>query len=452
MTFETTMSPTVVHCSRSALSLLSSTRPSRCISSVSHFVPAELHLYFKHMEAKARLSPLPIPQKPPEPRFLRLQIYHPESSTWAAIEKSVQKGLRRGSVLKVVSWNIDWSSPGPAARASAALEHLKELFGEVPGDFVVMLQEVCHKSLQVILENPWVQRNFVLSNVDPPKSLYTNSPGQSFILKHLKWRAVPYFTLMMISRHLAITDCFRVPFVTVMGRDALVVDIPVFNHEGRTQPKESLRLCTTHLESLWGGRAYRPGQLAMVSALLKGEPTIESKIIAGLVGGDMNAIDRSEHEFPKASDVDLKDVWEDIPAAPIPILKPFQKDFSYGRARGNTWGYQSNSNRNRKRMDKFFYTGSIETVALDEAQDVTGRLGRLGINLKTEVEAWENETTKMSLLRGKYVEELHKQYYSEDQAARWRDRGISSAKELVCTKISTWVSDHFGIVVGIKVL
>lgn len=111
---------------------------------------------------------------------------------------------------------------------------------------------------------------------------------------------------------------------------------------------------------------------------------MKSRIVAGLVGGDMNAIDRSEHEFHKASDVDLKDVWEDIPTPPVPFLKPFQKDFSYGRARGNIWGYQSNKPRERKRMDKFFYTGSIETVALCEAQDVTGRLGRLGIGLKMD--------------------------------------------------------------------
>ena len=89
----------------------------------------------------------------------------------------------------------------------------------------------------------------------------------------------------------------------------------------------------------------------------------------------MNAIDRSEHDFHKASDVDRKYVWEDIPAPPVPVLKPFQKDFSYGKARGNTWGYQSEGKRERKRMDIFFYTGSIETVHISEAQDVTGRLG-----------------------------------------------------------------------------
>ncbi len=124
-----------------------------------------------------------------------------------------------------------------------------------------------------------------------------------------------------------------------MGRDALVVDIPVFSSREQTESKECLRLCTTHLESLWSGKAYRPGQLGLISTLLKGVPTMKSRIVAGLVGGDMNAIDRPEHDFHKAIDVDLQDAWEDVPAPPIPVLKPFQRDFSYGRARGNTWGY-----------------------------------------------------------------------------------------------------------------
>jgi tyrosyl-DNA phosphodiesterase 2 len=148
-----------------------------------------------------------------------------------------------------------------------------------------MFQEVRRESLQIILENSWAQRNFVLSNIDPPESLYANIPGNSFVLKRLDWSAAPYFSLSMISTNLLIENCFRVPFVTEMGRDALVVDIPVFNLGGRTEPKQSLRLCTTHLESLWGGKAYRPGQLGLISALLEGGPIMKPRIVAGLVGG-----------------------------------------------------------------------------------------------------------------------------------------------------------------------
>ncbi len=74
-------------------------------------------------------------------------------------------------------------------------EQLKGMFGEGSGPLVVMLQEVCCKSLQVILENSWVQQNFVLSNVNPPESLYTDIPGKSFIMKRLDWRAAPYLLL-----------------------------------------------------------------------------------------------------------------------------------------------------------------------------------------------------------------------------------------------------------------
>ncbi|KAH7381931.1 Endonuclease/exonuclease/phosphatase, partial [Cadophora sp. MPI-SDFR-AT-0126] len=319
------------------------------------------------------------------------------------------QNLESDSVLKVVSWNINWSSPGPEARATAALEHIRGLFGEVQYPFVVMFQEVCQESLQAVVENPWVQRNFVLSNTEPPKSLYTKIHGDSFVFERLDWRAAPYFTLMMISRNLAIESCFRVPFVTIAGRDALVVDIPVSGSREQNETKECLRLCTTHLMSLWGGKAERPGQLALISTLLKGEPTMKSKVVAGLVGGDMNAIDRSEHEFHRAIDVDLQDAWEHVPAPPIPARRGGRKDLTYGRARGNTWGYQSKNAKERKRMDKLLYTGSLKTVALDEALDFSGRLGRLGIGLKTDVDAWEEE-------------------------------------------INAWVSDHFGIAVGVKVL
>ncbi|KAK0105032.1 hypothetical protein ONS95_004600 [Cadophora gregata] len=309
----------------------------------------------------------------------------------------------RGSVLKVVSWNIDFSSAGIEARATSALEHLQELFGEVKHPFVVMLQEVRRESLQIILENSWVQQNFVLSNTEAPESLYTDIPGDSFIVKRLDWRAAPYFTLFMISRNLKVENCFRVPFVTEMGRDALLVDISVSSAGKRTKSKECLRLCTTHLESLWEGKAYRPGQLGLISTLLKGEPTMKSKVVAGLVGGDMNAIDRPEHDFHRAIDVNLQDVWEDVPAPVIPVLKPFKKDLTYGRARGNTWGYQSKRSKNRKRMDKFLYTGSLEIVALDEPQDVTGRLGRLGIGLKTEIGVWEREFKETLFVQRKGV-------------------------------------------------
>jgi hypothetical protein len=244
------MSPIFAHLSRLASSRLGFTRFSRSISSISHLTDAERRLYFEHLDAKSQLRAHYPPRRtshgPPAPRFLRPQIYDTQSSGWVALENTIQEGLERGRVLKVVSWNIECFGLGQAARAFAALGHLKGLCGEEPGPLVVILQEVRRESLQVIMENSWVQRNLVLSNVGPPESTYTDIAGNSFILRKLSGQ--PYFTLIITSRHLAITNCFRVPFVTEIGRDALVVNIPVFSPSRRIQPKEIFRHCTTHLE------------------------------------------------------------------------------------------------------------------------------------------------------------------------------------------------------------
>lgn len=255
----------------------------------------------------------------------------------------------------------------------------------------------------------------------------------------------------MVSRDLGITNCFRVLPATSLEGDALVVDIPVLSTGERARSDGAVRLCTVHLESRWNEKAYRLGQLARVTSLLKGAQAMDSKIIAGLVGGDMNAIDKREHKFHKTSDVVLKDVWEDLPAPVIPVLKPFQKDLTYGYARGNTWGYQSAGPRDRKRLDKFLYTDSIETVALDEAQDVCGKLGRLGIGLKVQVDAWEEKTTKFSIRRGKLVERPVTRYHSDNVVENARKRGSAFCEKLVRTKTDVWVSDHFGIAVGVKI-
>jgi hypothetical protein len=170
----------------------------------------------------------------------------------------------------------------------------------------------------------------------------------------------------------------------------------------------------------------------------------------------MNAIDAPEHELHKADNVDLKDVWEDVPAPPNPVLKPFQKDTTYGRARGNTWGYQSDRSRTRKHLDKFFYTGQVETMALTEPQDVTGKLGRVGIDLKTDVEAWEGETADVVIKRGEMVMKPRKAYFNREQAERMFkevDRhGQSRGQKLRLTTTNTWASDHFGISVGLRII
>ena len=129
-------------------------------------------------------------------------------------------------------------------------------------------------------------------------------------------------------------------------------------------------------------------------------------------------------------------------------MKLFQKDLTYGRAKGNTWGYQSAGPRGRKRMDKVLYTGSVGTEALSEAQDLSGKIGRLGIGLKTEVEVMANENKRFRVLRGRIVEESYEYYYDIQREHFFPHDGHKIG---VRKTIDGWVSDHFGIAIGIRV-
>ena len=445
------MFPAIIRWRRRAWLNFALQKSCRCMTT-DHLTFSEKQMYFRHLDAKYSHRPLDrIPQGPANPQPLQPDVYDTQSSAWIAFQDRQLKKLQPGKILKAISWNLLLGGLDPAARASAALEYLRACFGRTSKYQVFMFQEVTLESLQAILDNPWVQRNFILSDVRPPDSLYKDIPGENFIMKQLRWKAARCFTLMMVSRDMGVADCFRVPFVTKMGRDVLVVDLPVSDEEGNKESASSIRLCTTHLESSWRGRILRPGQLALVADLLKDRPATRFRPIAGLVGGDMNAVELADHALHREKEIDLKDVWEDVSAPPIPVRKPSEKDLTYGRARGHTWGYHSDGARKRKRLDKFFYTGSIETVALKEAQDVAGKQGRFGIGIKTEVEAWEMERREIDVVRGKSVERLLKKHYSDDTLRSMLHRGGSFDPPPVWTKIDTWVSDHFGIGVGVRI-
>ena len=98
-------------------------------------------------------------------------------------------------------------------------------------------------------------------------------------------------------------------------------------------------------------------------------------------------------------------------------------------------------------MDKFFYTGSVDTEALSEAQDLSGKGGRLGIGLKTKVEVLACKSTRFRVLRGKEVEERYETFYDIEKEQLYSRLGCGYVRKT----IDGWVSDHFGIAVGIKV-
>jgi hypothetical protein len=191
----------------------------------------------------------------------------------------------------------------------------------------------------------------------------------------------------------------------------------------------------------------------MISTLLKEPQISEHENIAGVVGGDMSAMkfsDRMMHEAPRVS---LKDIWEDAPQQALPELEPGEEDSTYGRARGDTFGYQSQHPSIRKRLSKFFYTGKVDSIALSEplVQDVTGNLGRVGIGCRTEVEAWMVQRELKSTVYGRKVFTLRKEILSDIQASKVRVRDRRLVEKIRPVLTNSWVSGHFGIAVGIRI-
>jgi tyrosyl-DNA phosphodiesterase 2 len=262
---------------------------------------------------------------------------------------------------------------------------------------ILMLQEMSDESLDAILAHPWVRENFIVSDRTPLSQMY--------------------FTLLLVDRRLVTGTWFRIKYPeTKYRRDVLGVDILVAFDDDATAENgrlaRRLRFLTTHLESLAEEAGYelRPKQLSLVSSLLKERSVARHgyEIVGGVVGGDMNAISEIDEGIHRRADVELRDVWEvnvqdhGSPGASGAGGGQGEKDNTFGRAEGHTWGYQARGKWPPRRFDKFFYTGALDVVELEETKDASGKIGRLGVGLKTQE--------------------------------------------------GSWVSDHFGIAVGVKVL
>jgi endonuclease/exonuclease/phosphatase family metal-dependent hydrolase len=321
--------------------------------------------------------------------------------------KSVQlqaEGLKRDSLLKIVSWNIDFGNPGPKVRVAALLHYLQRTFGNDPGELVVLLQEVSQLSAQQILQNQWVQENFIIVGHEAPRTFQAGIPRQA-----------RYYTMAMTPRSIRLQKSFRMPLPSEMGRDALFVDLELRSSKGRPNSamKEVFRICTTHLESLQEGNSIRAKQLELISQNLEGAEN-ELGVIAGLVGGDMNAIHDSDRTLHKQ--LGLKDAWEDQ------LTRYGKGDSSYSQVSGHTWGYQSKSTKFAPaRLDKFLYRGCVKTTTLTNTQGFEEIIGLLGVRLTADIS-------------------------SQEQSRGQQTIGTEAQLQRV------WVSDHYGIVMGVKIV
>ncbi|KAL8645070.1 MAG: hypothetical protein Q9226_007468, partial [Calogaya cf. arnoldii] len=170
--------------------------------------------------------------------------------------------------------------------------------------------------------------------------------------------------------------------------------------------------------------------------------------------GDMNAIDPTEDDFHQTDEVNLRDAWKDT--LPPQGLRPKadREEPTYGRAKGVTWGYQSLNEeyQRRRRSDKFYYTGSIEPVAVEDVGDLSGKIGRIGIGLEIEAKVWELNR-EVLYLKGSYqLVKKKPEFVSQKSAELLQERKRGHDPNLVQKEHNIWVSDHFGIVLGLKIL
>jgi tyrosyl-DNA phosphodiesterase 2 len=160
---------------------------------------------------------------------------------------------------------------------------------------------------------------------------------------------------MLIHRSLPIKSVFRVHYErTGMARDALCVDIAL--PQGQT-----LRVATSHLESLKRDPPLRPSQLATAAKYLH-----EDGVYAGIIGGDFNAIedfDRTLH-----AENNLKDAYLESGGV---------EDVEEGMTWGQMAGRRQRERFGLSRMDKIMFCGRVELVGFE----------RFGMDVQVEDEA-----------------------------------------------------------------
>ena len=102
----------------------------------------------------------------------------------------------------------------------------------------------------------------------------------------------------------------------------------------------------------------------------------------------------------------------------------------------------------------FFIHGRSESVPLNELPDTNGRLSRLGVCLKAEVDAlgrvYNESKIKKSMIVEKEVKSYRLLVSRGELSSNLLGRLLRRDK---CTRVKyeCWVSDFFGIAVGISV-
>ncbi|KAL0948946.1 hypothetical protein HGRIS_009051 [Hohenbuehelia grisea] len=270
------------------------------------------------------------------------------SSSSSGSDDEVEPGP---SMVRVVTWNVEFNDEECEERLATALEYLRcDIFrcddGQDPDDSVILLQEVNTHAFSVLLEDDWIRANYAITPVSP---------------RHWPEHAA-YGNVTLVSRKIDIVFAGVLEYgCSSMERTAIITDLRLSTDPdyGRGTRPVIVRVVNTHLESLTEGRIARPQQLRLVSALLTGKAGKEDGVHCGIVCGDMNAICTEDRFLNR--EVGLRDAWR----------KGDEEE------KGFTWGYQGRDVGRfpRARLDKVLFTPR-RGLKVDEPI-------RIGVGVKT---------------------------------------------------------------------
>lgn len=341
-----------------------------------------------------------------EPFFYDRDRSNPRNHVWKEIEQRFPppRGLKRGEDISVASWNLNCTSRHASERVWHALYLLQSHYHKYykPYDnkshfmpqttlrLVVLFQGINRAGFQVILDSPFVQDNFFLSD----SHIYTDDVRQS--------------TVTMISKDLPISKVFRIPFRhTRNNRDCLFVDIAIQN-EARSRISSTapprpgvpfhdvIRIANTELENIGDqGALVRSYQLGVIQEFLSPEDpqmNMEVIVVGGVLGASMGLGGPENHHLPRL--FGLRDLWsEQNPTvddfAPFDVER--ERIMDKGKRLGHTWGYQPvTPYLPPGRFDKILASGSVSA----------GKVMRIGVGYKLTIPSPNESKTSYGAARG----------------------------------------------------
>ncbi|KAK8152367.1 hypothetical protein BC567DRAFT_280446 [Phyllosticta citribraziliensis] len=412
----------------------------------------------KKPSSRKNLSSDPVPPK----ERMRIQplVFSNTKSDWVAAEDNAQQScLETGAILPVVSWNLLFFGFGGyvAARSLAAMDHLRNIFGERPRPMALMLR-VDLEDLRTILEHEW-----------PSLGVFRG----------------PKDSVMMVSKELRTQHWLLV-------KGVLSVDLPTGGHYGPEKSGKVLRLgfelneAKESIKPVVQKRLLKEIKEYMVKEFRPGDEVVAAVLGADIATGD-HGIPRTAYRWRKVGAVSrptdlenvrtdrvvdfflsksvervrVEEIYEEMAKNGIRSKVPLQEVMKYGINRKVPLGpfpkekkptvasysdmlssYTANTNRSWK--DHSYFGWQRNRIYSDGMSDLQHERDILGPRLWARRSLNSRAEEKSSKTSGdSFTIPSFAQIFTNDPRFNY---------DLHKGEVLMWVSDDYGDITGIKVV